>query len=273
MAVKLGEETPGAGHGDLRGAVTARPRIVITPWRRALPTYLGRRTVLDALDPAYSDRVAEAGGFPLIVPRPPAAHVDALAREALALADGVLLSGGGDVDPTTYGHPSEDVDDADAAADAWEVALVRAAAQRRMPLLGICRGAQIMAVALGGSLTQRLAAETLHQDLAAVEPREILAERHEVELAPGSAMASLFGGRPVLRVNTIHHHAVADPGALEVTARAAGGLIEAVEPAGGWPALGVQWHPEKMDEPEQRVLFERLVDDARTFRDLRAGAT
>lgn len=253
-------------------AATRPPRIVITPWRRALPTYLGERTVLDALDPAYSDRVAEAGGFPLVVPRPPARLLDELARETLDLADGLLLSGGGDVDPSTYGAiPVGGVADADPAADAWEVALVRAAAQRRLPALGICRGAQVLAVAFGGTLAQELAAETLHQDLATMSPEAILAERHEVELTPGSAVSAIFGGRPVLRVNTIHHHAVADPGALDVTARAAGGLVEAVEAADGWPALGVQWHPEKMGEPEQRALFERLVEDARAFRAARAG--
>jgi putative glutamine amidotransferase len=251
--------------------MAVKPRIAITPWRRALPTYLGERTALDTLDPAYSDRVAEAGGVALIVPRPPAAQADAVAREVLDLADGLLLSGGGDVDPASYGAPREHVDDADPAADAWEVALVRAARERRMPTLGICRGAQVMAVAFGGTLAQRLAGDTLHQDLAGMTPEAILAERHEVELHPGSAVAQLFGGRPVLRVNTIHHHAVADAGALEVTARAGGDLIEAVEPADGWPAIGVQWHPEKMDEPEQRALFERLVEDAREFRAQRRG--
>jgi putative glutamine amidotransferase len=242
------------------------PRIAITPWRRALPTYLGERTVLDALDPAYSDRVADAGGFPLIVPRPPAVHIARLADEVLDLADGLLLSGGGDVDPAAYGQERRRVEEADPEADAWEIALLHAAHARRMPTLGICRGAQVMAVAFGGTLAQELAAETLHQDLSAMTPEAILTERHEVELEPGSAVANLFGGRPVLRVNTIHHHAVADPGELQVTARAPGGLIEAVEPADGWPALGVQWHPEKMDEPEQRALFERLVEDAREFR-------
>ena len=251
--------------------MTERPRIAITPWRRALPTYLGERTVLDALDPAYSDRVADAGGLPLIVPRPPGRQMARLADEVLDLADGLLLSGGGDVDPASYGHQPESVDDADPAADAWEIALLHAAHARRMPTLGICRGAQVMAVAFGGTLAQRLTAETLHHDLATMTPEAILAERHEVELQPGSAVSALFGGRPVLHVNTIHHHAVADAGALEATARAAGDLIEAVEPADGWPALGVQWHPEKMDEPEQRALFERLVEDAREFRAQRAG--
>jgi putative glutamine amidotransferase len=265
MTIQLGGER----HRD---TAAGRPRIVITPWRRAVPTYLGERTVLDTLDPAYSDRVAQAGGFPLIVPRPPAGRVDELAAQVLELADGLLLSGGGDVDPASYGHPSESVQDADPAADTWEIALVRAAHERRLPALGVCRGAQVMAVAFGGGLAQQLAAETLHQDLAAMTPQQILAERHEVELEPGSAVANLFGGRPVLHVNTIHHHAVADSGALAVTARAAGGLVEAVEPTDGWPALGVQWHPEKMDEPEQRALFERLVDDARIFRDQRSGA-
>src|SRR5919204_2786213 len=79
-----------------------RPRIAIPPWRRELPTMLGERTVLDALDPAYSGRVAEAGGLPLILPRPPAAEAAEVAAESLELVDGLLLSGGGDLDPRSY---------------------------------------------------------------------------------------------------------------------------------------------------------------------------
>ncbi len=240
-----------------------RPRIAVTPWRRHLPTYLGERTLLDTLDPAYTDRVTEAGGLPLVIPRPPENAAEEVAADVLALADGLLVTGGGDVVPATYGAAdSGGNSDMDAAADAWELALLRAAAERELPTLAICRGAQLMACAFGGALAQELPPSAEHRDPGQLTPQEILDERHPVALAPGSRLAGLYGDR--LTVNTIHHHAIADPGTLRVTATAAGGLVEGLEPANGWPAIGVQWHPEKMREAEQRRLFEALVTDART---------
>jgi putative glutamine amidotransferase len=247
-----------------------RPRILITPWRRALPTFLGERTLLDTLDPAYADRVAEAGGRALILPRPPA-DLEAAAEEVLDLADGLLLSGGGDVDPTSYRRQAggrEDGDavleDVDPAADAWELLLARGAAARGLPTLGICRGAQILAVAFGGALLAELGPEAAHRALAELGPEEILADRHPVRIRPGSRAAEVYRAEE-LTVNTIHHQAIADTGSLATSAEAAGGLIEAVEPDAGlaaWPALGVQWHPEKMPEPEQRRAFDWLVRSA-----------
>jgi putative glutamine amidotransferase len=235
------------------------PRIVITPWRRVVPTYLGERTVLDALDPAYSDGVARAGGLPLVVPRPPDRDPDAAAEHVLELADGVLLSGGGDVHPGTYGDEDEGANaDMDPAADAWEIALVRGAQRRGLPTLGICRGAQIMAVAWGGRLAQSLPPQAAHRDMAALTPEAILAERHPVDLVPGSELERALGAARV-DVNTIHHHAIADAGSLRVSARAAGDLIEGVEAPDRWPAIGVQWHPEKMCEPVQHRLFDWLI--------------
>src|SRR5436190_30593 len=186
-------------------SVKSRPRILVTPWRRELPTYLGERTVLDTLDPAYTDRIAEAGGLPLVVPRPPD-EPGATAEELLSLAHGLVLSGGGDVAPSTYGA----------------------------------------------------------QDEGALGDADIRADRHAVTIASGSRAAAVYGAGE-LRVNTIHHNAVAEPGRLAVTATAGGGLVEAVEPQADltdWPALGVQWHPEKMSEPEQRRPFEFLVIEA-----------
>jgi putative glutamine amidotransferase len=243
-----------------------RPRILVTCWRRPLPTYLGERTVLDTLDPAYAARVSDAGGLPLLVSRP---SVDAL-DELLGLADGLLLTGGGDVDPAAYGARPENVaDDVDGKADAFELALIAAARERSLPTLGICRGAQLLAVAHGGRLGQRLPDGDGHTDLNRLAPEAILDARHQVTLAPGSRVQRALGDGP-LAVNTIHHHEISDAGELEVTASAPGGVIEAVEPRSSWACVGVQWHPEKMSEPEQRGLFAQLIEAARERPGVRA---
>jgi putative glutamine amidotransferase len=229
----------------------SRPRIAITPWLRELPTALGERTRLYALDPAYAAGVAAAGGLPFIVPREsdPEAALDGMA--------GLLLSGGGDVAPATYGAVDEGgCEDVDPVADAWELALIECARERRLPTLGICRGMQLLAIAHGGALAQHCD-PSLHPGMGALPPSESLARRHPVALEPGSAAARAFGTDRV-SVNTLHHQVVRDAGDLVVTGRAADGTIEALE-AGDWPALGVQWHPEKMGDPGQAALFRFLV--------------
>jgi putative glutamine amidotransferase len=235
----------------------ARPRILVTCWRRPLPTYLGERTLLDTLDPAYAGRVYDAGGLPLLVSRGPAEPDD-----LLELADGLLLTGGGDVDPAAYGAQPENVADVDAEADAFELGLIAAARERGLSTLAICRGAQLLAVAHGGRLAQRLSPGDGHGELDGLVPEAILAARHPVTLTPGSRVQRALGQTDQIAVNTIHHHEIADAGELEITARAPSGTIEAVEPASGWPCLGVQWHPEKMHEPEQVGLFAQLLDAA-----------
>jgi putative glutamine amidotransferase len=241
----------------------ARPRILVTCWRRPLPTYLGERTLLETLDPAYAARVYEAGGLPLLVSRPPS-EAGGTVEELLGLAEGLLLTGGGDVDPASYGDAPENVDAVDRDADAWELALIAAARERGLPTLAICRGAQLLAVARGGRLAQRLTGGDGHRDLDGLAPEDILAARHPVELVAGSRVERALGGG-LVAVNTIHHHEIADPGELEVTAIAASGVIEAVESRSDWRCVGVQWHPEKMPEPEQAGLFAQLVDASRDW--------
>lgn len=230
------------------------PRIAITAWRRELPTLLGERTLLDSLDPAYAAGVAAAGGVPFVVTR------DAGAK-ALEGMDGLLLSGGGDVAPATYGAVDGGAcEDVDAEADAWELALIGEARRRRLPTMGICRGMQLLAVAHGGALAQSVNDPSLHPGMGALPPSESLSRRHPVELDGASTIARVLGTSR-LSVNTLHHQIVSDAGTLTVVARAADGTIEALESA-DWPAVGVLWHPEKMDEPEQARLFELLVESA-----------
>jgi putative glutamine amidotransferase len=239
----------------------ARPLILVTCWRRPLPTFLGERTLLDTLDPAYAGRVAEAGGQPLLVSRPPD-HLDESARELIGLADGLVLTGGGDVDPAAYGAARENVEADDAQADRFELGLIAQARAVGLPTLAICRGAQLLAVAHAGRLAQRSPATAAHGAINDLTPEQIRAARHPVSLVPGSRLQGALD-RSSIAVNTIHHHQIADAGDLLVCAVAPDDVIEAVEPRTEWPCVGVQWHPEKMSEPEQRRLFGWLVTRTR----------
>ena len=227
------------------------PVIGLTAFRRDLPTYLGERTDLYTLDPAYADGVARAGGMPLIIPH--GEDPDAV----LDLLDGLVLTGGGDLHPEHYGAAAEvELEDANAGADRWELALAQEARARRLPTLGICRGMQALAVAAGGRMVQDIGPEHGHPPVATT-PEELLDGRHDVEVAAGSRIAGVIGRR-AFPVNSIHHQAVVDAGDLVVTARV-GDVVEALEGDGDWRVLGVQWHPEKMPEPEQQGLFRDLV--------------
>jgi len=183
--------------------------------------------------------------------------------------DGLLLPGGGDVDPALYGaavHASFVA--AEPGRDAYEIALVKAALAADLPLLAICRGMQVLNVACGGDLVQDIPSEingALHHAVA--EPRYALA--HEVWIAPTSRLAALMQDEledgESCQVNSRHHQAVRHLGdGLEVTATAPDGVIEAVERPAARFCLGVQWHPENFWRTgEFRPLFEGFVEAAR----------
>ncbi len=238
-----------------------RPRIGITAWRRPLTTPLGDATDLYTLGVEYAQAVQAAGGLSLILPHgdDPDATIEAI--------DGLLLSGGGDVDPRSYGAGNTAAKDARLDADTWEIALVRAACDRQLPVLGICRGMQVLAVAHGGRLAQEIAGRAGHPDMTPMTPDQILAARHQVAVEPASTLGTIYGGS-TRTVNTIHHQAVADAGALAVTATDAGGMIEGVEARDGSCVLGVQWHPEKLPAGEaeaEQPLFNHLIAEARVY--------
>jgi putative glutamine amidotransferase len=210
---------------------------------------------------AYADAVWSVGAVPLILTPPPAtAGAEARARhvEAVLDCDALCVTGGGDVDPQRYGQkPLEQVSDVDPERDQIEVEAVQAAVGRRLPLLGICRGIQLMAVALGGSLNQDLPALGIngHWDEREYDPV------HAVEAKPASLAFLVLAG--ATRVNSTHHQAVRDPGPLlAATAWSEDGVIEAVEAIDGGPLLGVQWHPERLATRDPRHLapFRWLVE-------------
>jgi putative glutamine amidotransferase len=245
------------------------PRIGMTPWRRPLPTFLAERTDLYTLATEYVSAVIEAGGLPLILPHLSPEHAD----EVLDGVDGLVFTGGDDVDPTSYGA----VDDGRAtgtstSADAWEIALARRAVARKLPILGICRGIQILNVAFGGTLDQHISqADTPHPPTPS-EPEAVMAQRHEITLRPDCRLAAVYGTEARV-VNTIHHQGlgrVAD--ALEPVAWAPDGVVEAVEATDPTVDLvAVQWHPEKIIEDGERALFTDFVERVRAVRDERQG--
>ena len=239
------------------------PRIGMTPWRRPLPTFLSEATDLYTLGREYPDAVVAAGGLPLVLPH----LAEAMADEVIDGLDGVVLCGGGDVDPDSYGAPDEGSHETSRDADRWELALARRALERGVPVLGICRGMQVVNVALGGTLAQDIGRDGTPHPPTPDDPDAVMAQRHPVTIRPGSRLAAIYGTEERL-VNTIHHQAldrVAD--GLEPVAWAPDGIVEAVEAVD--PAvdlLAVQWHPEKIIEDGERALFAAFVDRARDRR-------
>jgi putative glutamine amidotransferase len=211
----------------------------------------------------YVASIERAGARTLVVDRARTA-----ARDVLEDAAGVLLTGGGDVDPARYGEAMDPTfEAAEEGRDAYEAEIVRLAVERNLPLLAICRGVQILNVAMGGSLIQDIPSQhpgTINHSLT--EPKYAIA--HDVRVAAGSrlhaALQDRIGVDHTMPVNSRHHQAIKAlaPG-LTVTATAPDGIIEAVERPGAAFCLGVQWHPENfVEHGEFAALFRAFVDAA-----------
>jgi putative glutamine amidotransferase len=203
-----------------------------------------------ALGMTYMRAVDAAGGLPVVLPPVALEIVPALVERL----DGICLSGGPDLDPDAYGaetrHP--ELGPTEPTLDAFELAVARAADAAAMPLLGICRGAQTLNVARGGTLHQHVEG---HRQAAMGTVRT-----HTVTVAPGSLLAAITGGGEV-EVNSFHHQAVDVAGSgLQVVAHAVDGTAEAIEDPSRELWLGVQWHAESLaDRPEHGELFAALV--------------
>lgn len=206
----------------------------------------------DLLPASYARAVSAAGGAPLLLPP----GEPATAAVVLDGLHGLLIAGGADLDPGRYGQPrDEHTDQPRTDRDGWELALLDGALARRMPVLAICRGLQVLNVALGGDLVQHLPDQlgsNLHCPVVGVHGR------HPVTLTAGTRLAALLGEQPV--VASYHHQAIDRLApALTATGWAPDGTVEAVELAdAGW-VIGVQWHPEVFDG--QR-LFAAFVQAA-----------
>lgn len=215
----------------------------------------------------YVHAVRRSGALPWLIP-----PGEPRLAELLAHLDGLVLSGGGDVDPALYGgasaHPK--LYGVHRERDATELALARAALERGLPTLGICRGCQIVNVAFGGSLIEHLPDE-VGDELAHRGEGPGTSNLHAVELSPGSRVAEIVGELSP-RTASSHHQALRRVAAgFEVVARAADGTIEAVERHDHPFFLAVQWHPEETAarDPGQQRLFDALAAAARKYREAR----
>lgn len=209
----------------------------------------------------YAEGVVHAGGVPVIVPHNLDEHS---LRVVLDRLDGVLLSGGGDIDPGLFGektHPATCEIEPD--RDRVELTLARWLVERDTPFLAICRGIQVLNVALGGSLVQDIPSQVpdalQHSFDRKTTPRDFLA--HPVKIDPNSQLARVMQ-LEAAQTNSWHHQSIRQTAAsLHVTAVAPDGVVEAAEVPGRRYAIGVQWHPEWLFEEraEHRRLFEELV--------------
>ncbi len=239
-----------------------KPLIGITAFEMPHPE--PPHSVYYALGQRYARAIEETGGAPVVLP--PGLGQGSLERIFDKL-DGLLLSGGGDVEPSFYQEPSQAaLVSVSLNRDRDELALARWAMEKNKPLLCICRGIQVLNVALGGSLIQDIPTQVPgaleHSFDNKVVPHDHLA--HPVSLEPASRLAQVMGVN-VSTVNSWHHQAIKQVAkGLAVVAHAPDGIIEAVELAGHPFAIGVQWHPEWLydKQDEQRRLFAALVQAA-----------
>jgi putative glutamine amidotransferase len=236
-------------------------------------TLLGMVGITDA---TYQRVMSEAGGR-LIKLRPDAAGDPVSPKALKALLkekriDGVLLAGGGDVDPNLYGGTPGATMLVHRLRDDFEIALIHAAKERGLPILGICRGCQILNVALGGTVRNLRKEED-------VKGYHLVLTGHAVDLAPGTKLAETLGVTHLLKVISLHGNAAGEPGPeVRIAATGPGDVVEAIEAdtvdgnGRGW-IVGLQWHPElTLDEQVQHKVFKALVDRARKARKRRVRA-
>jgi gamma-glutamyl-gamma-aminobutyrate hydrolase PuuD len=245
---------PGSARKPLIGVSTYREEAAWGIWS----------TTAAVLPYDYVSAVVDAGGVPLLLP-PMGGEIGQgteNADAAVSVLDGLLLSGGPDIDPGRYGaDPHPRTADWRPERDRWELALLEAALERDLPVLGICRGAQLLNVARGGSLRQHVPEDAGHEGH---RPEPAVYGTTTALLEPDALPGRLLG--PSVEVPCYHHQSIGALGSgLTVTGRSADGTVEAVELAGREFVFGVQWHPEVGEDPR---LFEGLVAAARN----RSGA-
>jgi putative glutamine amidotransferase len=229
-----------------------RPVIGLTLDAEAPGTY--SKSDWYALRANYTSAIVACGGLPVALPH----HVE-LTDAYLTAIDALVVTGGAfDVDPALYGEADRhDSVILKAGRTAAEMALTRGALARNMPVLGICGGEQLLAVALGGTLIQHIA-DSIANALPHEQPNPRDEPGHTVAVTPGTLLARIVGGAS-MQVNSSHHQAVRSPGSGAINARAPDGVIEGIEDTRYRFCLGVQWHPEYFIDAGDKRIFAALI--------------
>ncbi|HEX2951178.1 MAG TPA: gamma-glutamyl-gamma-aminobutyrate hydrolase family protein [Armatimonadota bacterium] len=240
-----------------------KPIIVVTAGKKNHTAHTTETSTIIGCDIDYLISVSLAGGAPAILPS--VADHEAI-RTVMTVADGLLLTGGGDIHAEIYGeelHPESTMHDPD--RDNMEMEVARFALEMNMPILGICRGMQLLNVIFGGTLVQDIPSEIPGALQHSAEETEVVL--HPITILEGTLLADVMHTHTMM-VNTWHHQAVKQLGnGLRVSARADDGVVEAIESAEGKAVLAVQCHPEACmeDYPCYRTLFHWLIEEAQTY--------
>ena len=204
------------------------------------------------LPTTYSSALSRAGAVPLVIPT---VEDEAQAAAVLEALDGIMFSGGEDVDPARYSaKPSPALGPLNKTRDGFEFRLIALARERRLPLFGVCRGLQAINVAFGG---------TLWQDIPTEHPSRSNHRKveHKIAIEPGSRLAKALK-RKTMTVNSTHHQSVKDPApGFRIAARAPDGVVEAIE-SDDYPAVAVQFHPERMRKGNGKSVLARIFANA-----------
>jgi putative glutamine amidotransferase len=219
----------------------------------------------------YARAVVQAGGLPVLLAPTGDAEVRA---ELIGSVDGLLIPGGNDLDPALYGqalHPKTKL--ADAERQAFDLAMLKLAEARRMPILGICLGCQVMNVARGGTLHQHLPDVPREREGLLHSRKGDRSNAHAITVAPETVLEGVIRVERTVDCNSRHHQAIDRVGeGLVVSARAPDGVVEAVEDPGYPFWVAVQWHPENLAGTVHERLFAGLVRAAEAFRSKQAGS-
>jgi len=250
----------------MRGDIERSPVIGMSSWTRLLRTATKERPT-ETVPRGYVDCVEAAGGLPVLLPNRVGTDV---AEACLDLVDGLLLTGGDDVHPHLFGEaPHPRIDLVDERRDRFEIALIHAARRRGAPVLGVCRGVQVMNIALGGDIYQDIPSQF---EGSIGHAQRTLGEGswHEIDLQPGTRLAEICGA-PRVPVNSHHHQACrrVGPGLVASATAVGDGMIEGLEDPRMPFFVGVQWHPEVLEngaDPVSRRLFDAFVAAARDYR-------
>lgn len=237
------------------------------PRRPLIGVSASRKAGASQVSGPYIQAVLKAGGAPVIIP---AITDGAVLRELVAALDGLVLTGGADLNPLWYGEePVEALQTVDPVRDLYELKLLKLAVDRNMPIVGICRGEQLINVAFGGTLYQDIPSQRPAHAIKHVQDLPAVSASHHLSVVPGSQLSAIAGTQP-LAVNSLHHQAVKTvaPG-FRAVAFASDSVIEAIEAWPDRPILGVQWHPESLvaaGDTTMGKIFRFLVGKADTFR-------